>query len=135
MDTKKITITKVDEPTPPPKKEVPKPEVKAGKKTLKTFPKGILKTAKQPLRLKGVRDPAKSSALKKGMAKHTLKLLTTKGARKHQKTLKHKISKMTDGKVKEIMQKAGLSVNPSTPPEIRRQMLEGASAAGFVSLD
>ena len=134
MDSKKITITKVDEPAPV-KKEVPKPEVKAGKKTLKTYPRGILKTAKQPLRLKGVRDPAKAPALKKGMAKHTLKLLTSKGARKHQKTLKHKISKMTDGKVKEIMQKAGLSINPSTPPEIRRQMLEGASAAGFVSLD
>lgn len=111
---KKVIITKVDTP----------------RKTVKTFPRGILKTSK--LKLKGVSNPTKAPP-KKGV-KHTLKLLTDKGLRKHRKTLKKKISKLSDTKVKEVMSASGLSVNESTPPEVAREILDNAVSAGFVSL-
>ena len=121
---KKIVITKIDN-----SKEVPK---EGGKKTVKTFPKGILRRSSK-LHLKGVADPAKAPALKKGMKKHTLRLLTEKGMKKHRKTLKSRIAKMSDAKVKETVQSAGLVTNPSTPPEISRQILDNAISAGFIS--
>jgi hypothetical protein len=119
---KKVIITKVDD-TP----------VKAGKKTVKTFPKSILKkTAK--IALKGVKDPAKAPPLKKGMKKHTLRLLTEKGMRKHRKTMKNRLAKMSDSTVKDVVQKSGLVVNPHTPSNVSRPILDNALSAGFVSM-
>jgi hypothetical protein len=121
---KKITIHKLgEEKQPEPKK----------KKTLKTFPKGILKS-KSKFTLKGVVDPAKSPALKKGMKRHTLRLLTERGMKKYRKTLKNRIAGMTDAKVLEVVQGKGLVMNPKTPPGVSRQILEHAASAGFVSV-
>ncbi len=117
---KKVVITKVDGG-----------KTDAPKKTVKTFPRGILKTSK--LKLKGVSNPTKAPP-KKGVLKHTLKLLTDKGLRKHRKTLKKKISKLSDTKVKEVMSASGLSVNETTPPAVAREILDNAVSAGFVSL-
>ena len=86
------------------------------------------------MKIKGVADPAKSPPLKKSMRKHTLRMLTDKGIRKHRKTLKHKIANMTDSKVSEIVRGKGLVVNPTTPPGISRQILHNAVSAGFVSV-
>jgi len=111
--------------------EPPKaPEQKAGK-TLKTYPRGVLKKS---FKLKGVADPAKSPPLKKGMRKHTLRLLTEKGSRKYRKTLKKKIADMHDSKVKDLVQKNGLVTNPKTPAHVSRQILDNAISAGFLSL-
>jgi hypothetical protein len=121
---KKIVITKIGD-TPPPPKE-------GGRKTVKTFPRGILKRTSK-LHLKGVTDPAKSPPLKKGMKKHTLRLLTEKGMKKYRKTMKNRIAKMSDAKVKQTVQTAGLVTNPNTPPEISRQILDNAISAGFIS--
>ncbi len=129
---KTITVTKLDE-TPP--KSEPKPILKKGGKTLKTYPKGILKTAKQKTALKGVSDPAKPPSLKKNMRTHTIRLLTDKGVRRHRKTIKKKIAGMSNEKVKEIVTKNGLLKNPNTPPAIMREMLEGGAIAGFISLN
>jgi len=131
MSAKTVTITKVgDNASPPPviKKEVP-PPVTAGKKrtTIKTFPRGILKKTAKIL---PVRDPAKAPA----MRKHTLKLLTDKGMKKHRKTLKKKIAKLSDAKVKDVVQKAGLVKSDNVPPAIARQILDSAAGAGFVSV-
>jgi hypothetical protein len=133
MASKTITITKVgDEKAPPSVKKEEVPIVASSrKKSTKTFPRSILKKTSK---IVGVRDPAKSGILKKGMRSHTLRLMTDKGLRKHRKTLKHKISKMSDSKVKDIIQKAGLVTNPSTPPNIARQILDSAAGAGFVSV-
>ena len=120
-----VTITKVGSETPPPEKQ--------GGKTIKTFPRGVLKKSSK-LHLKGVTDPTKAPPLKKGMQKHTLKLLTEKGMRKRRKTMKKRISKMSDSKVKEVVQRAGLVTNPKTPPGISRQILDNAISAGFVSV-
>ena len=131
MSAKTVTITKVGDDTPSPpvvKKETPPPVIAAArKKTTKTFPRGVLKKTAKVL---PVRDPAKAPS----MRKHTLKLLTTNGMKKHRKTLKRKIAKLSDAKVRDVVQKAGLVKNPNTPPGIARQILDSAASAGFVSV-
>jgi len=128
----KVIITKVDEESKPTPATLPS----AGKrKTQKTFPRGILKTAKNKLVLKPVSDPAKSPPLKKFMKKHTIRLLTDKGIHHQRKTIKKQISKMSDEKVRKLVQKAGLLKNSSTPMPIMREMLSSGMAAGFISSD
>ena len=134
----KVVVTKVDDVAEKPKieerKPVPLPILKKGGKSMKTFPRGVLKTAKHKIQLKAVSDPARPPPLKKHMKKHTIRLLTDKGIRCHRKTLKKHISKMSDQKVKELVSKSGLLKNPNTPVSIMREMLEGGAIAGFVSL-
>lgn len=136
MSSKIFTVTKVDQLAEKPKIEEKKPEfkpiLKKGGKTMKTFPKSILKTAKN--KIKPVSDPAKPPPLKKTMRRHVIQLITDKGVRRHRKTLRHQISKMSNEKVKELVTKHGLLKNSNTPPSIMREMLEGGAIAGFVSL-
>lgn len=129
MDTKKITIEKIGDD----QKKPVEPQKTGGKKTLKTYPRGIMKKSSK-FTLKGTSDPARSPALKKGMRKHTLRLLTEKGMKKHRKTLKKQIAGMSDSKVSEIVRNKGLVLNPKTPPGISRQILDNAVSAGFVSV-
>ena len=134
-----VKITKVDDEAPSmsgiPSTEPPVST--AGKrKSLKTYPRGILKTAKnRPLVLKPVADPAKSPPIKKSMKKHTIRILTDKGIRHHRKTIKQKVSKMSDEKVKSLVMKAGILKNANTPVPMMREMLEGGMIAGFISSD
>jgi hypothetical protein len=107
----KITIHKMGEEA--------KVEIK--KKPLKSI---LKKTSK--IKLKGVRDPSSTR-------KHTIRLLTSKGHRKHDKTLKKKIGGLSDQKVSEITKNAGLVKNTNMPPEIQRQILSAAVSSGFVS--
>jgi hypothetical protein len=129
---KKIIITKAEETSKPQPRATEEIEPislpSAGKrnKTLRTYPKGILK---------GVKDPSKSPPLRKGMKKHTIRLFTEKGSRKHKKTLRKKIAKMSDEKVRMLVLKHGLLKNPNTPSAVMRDMLEGGMVAGFISLD
>jgi hypothetical protein len=125
MDSKKIVIQKMGDDALP-------PVVTAGakRKTVKTFPRGVLKK----FQLKSVKDPAKSPPLKKGMQKHTLRMLTEKGLKKHRKTQKRRLASLPDAKVKEIVAAKGLVKNPKTPAHISRQILDNAMAAGFVSV-
>jgi hypothetical protein len=128
MASKNIVIQKMgaDDPKPAEPKS-------GGRKTLKTFPKGIMKKSSK-FTLKGTSDPAKSPALKKGMRKHTLRMLTEKGLKKHRKTLKRRISSMSDSKVQEVVRGKGLVLNSKTPPAISREILRNAVSAGFVSV-
>jgi hypothetical protein len=133
----KITITKVDQmaerkPVLEEKKPVFKPFLK---KTMKTFPHGVLKSGKQKLHLRAISDPAKSPPLKKTMKKHIIQLMTDKGIRRHRKTLRKQISKLSDQKVKDLVSKHNLLKNTNTPMSIMREMLEGGAIAGFVSLN
>ena len=125
MDNKKIVIQKMGDDSPP-----PVATAGAKSKTVKTFPRGVLKK----FHLKGVKDPAKSPPLKKGMQKHTLRMLTEKGLKKHRKTQRRRLASMPDAKVKEIVTAKGLVKNPKTPAHISRQILDNAMAAGFVSV-
>ena len=136
MDGGKVTIKKMDDDTPPSKTEKElvstyKPIDVGGKKkrkTLKTFPRGILKTAK----IKPVADPARHPPLKKGMKKHTIRLLSNSSVSHRRTTIKHKISKMSDSKVREVAVKSGLSKG-NAPPALLRKMVEGGMMAGFIS--
>lgn len=128
-----VKITKLgsgETPTNTFKRPVDIPKLEGGKKykPIKTFPKGILKTAK----IKGVKDPAKHPPLKKIMRKHTIRLLTDSGVSQRRKTIKQKIDKMKDEKVKELVVKHGLSKGKA-PPKILREILEGGMLAGFIS--
>ena len=130
MDAK-VVITKMGEEKKTPIKPVEDPKLEGGKKkrkSLKTFPRGILKTAK----IKAVSDPAKHPPLKKFMKKHTIRLLTDSGVSHRRKTIKHKIDKMSDQKVKDLVVKTGLSKG-NGPPALLRQILEGGMLSGFVS--
>jgi hypothetical protein len=129
-----ITVTKVGQTAEIPKSvKTPLPiTAKKGGRTLKTYPRGILKTAKH--KITPVSDPAKPPPLKKHMKKHTIRLLTDKGVRRHRKTIKRMIAGMSNDKVKQLVSKNGLLKNPNTPPAIMREMLEGGAIAGFVSL-
>jgi hypothetical protein len=132
-NSKTITITKVGDDTPP---STPTPKLpvapKKGGKTMRTYPRGVLK---KQFHLKPVSDPARNAPLKKTMKKHVIHIITDKGAKKHRKTLRKRISKMSDQKVKELVTKNGLLKNPNTPPNIMREILEGGAIAGFVSLN
>ena len=128
-----VTITKLGGKETPKNTVIPSvidPKLDGGKKskTIKTFPKGILKTAK----IKGVKDPAKHPPLKKIMRKHTIRLLTDSGVSQRRKTIKQKVDKMKDEKVKELVVKHGLSKGKA-PPKLLREILEGGMLAGFVS--
>lgn len=101
------------------------------RKSMKTFPRGILKTKKA--KIHGVSDPAKAPPLKKFMKKHTIRLLTEKGVSKQKKTIKRRLDKMSDQKVKQIAMKAGLVKSADVPPKLAREMLGSAMIAGFVS--
>jgi len=123
------------EPAPVPKPAEPKPEVKpilkAGKKkSMKTFPRGVLK---KTLKVRPVSDPARPPPFKKSSRKHTIRLFTDKGESRRRKTIKKKVSKMSDRKVDELVQKHNLLKNSETPPRIKREMLSGAMMAGFIS--
>ena len=131
-----VKITKMDSApssSKMPVKSVEDPKFDGGKKkkkTVKTYPHGILKTSK--VKIKPVADPAKHPPLKKFMKKHTIRLLTDSGIQHRRKTIKQKIDKMTDSKVKDMVMKAGLS-RGSGPPGLLRQILEGGMMSGFVS--
>jgi hypothetical protein len=130
-------ITKVDgdsKPVSDPKPEVNlKPVMSAGKKkSMKTFPRGVLK---KTLKVKPTSDPAKPPPFKKSSRKHTIRLFTDHGEKRRRKTIKKKILKMSDKKVDELVQKHNLLKNPETPPRIKREMLSGAMLAGFISAD
>lgn len=93
------------------------------RKTTKTFPRGIMK-------IRPVGDPAKHPPFKKSR-KHTIRLMTDSGASRHKKTIKQKIAKMSDEKVKQAVINSGLSKG-NAPTGLLRAMLEGGMMAGFV---
>lgn len=128
----KVVITKIDkEEASTPIKSVDDPKLEGGKKrrkSLKTFPRGILKTAK----IKPVGDPAKHPPLKKGTKRHTVRLLSESGVSQRRKTIKQKVSKMSDQKVREVAMKAGLSKG-NAPPKLLREIVEGGMISGFIS--
>ena len=139
-DYKPIKITKMgDDPKPVTKTEralvadhSPAIGGKRRKKTVKTYPRGILKTSK--VKIKPVADPAKHPPIKKGLRKHTVRLLSDSGVSQRRKTIKQKLDRMSDQKIKEVAMKAGLSKG-NAPPALLRQIVEGGMISGFVSSD
>ena len=133
-----ITVTKIDDigPRKPVGQSSAPVQVASAKKhhktSMKTYPKGVLKKTHK-IKIKPVSDPAKSAPVKKSMRKHTIRLMTDKGAHIRRKTIKNKVRKLSDAKVKELVTKHGLLKNPSAPIPLMREMLEGGMIAGFIS--
>ena len=133
----KVVITKMgSEPSPVkiPVKPIYDPKLEGGKKkkmSLKTFPRGILKTAKA--KIHPVRDPAKHPPLKRSMTKRTIRLLTDKNVNDRRKTIKQKVASLKDGKIRELVIKHKLSKG-NGPTVLLRQILEGGMLSGFVSI-
>lgn len=126
----KIKIVKLDQvaSTPePPKKVV----VSKRSKTMKTFPRGVLR--RTTAKVVGVSDPAKSPPMKKGSRRHTIRIFTPLGEKRRHKTIKKRVSRMTDKQVTEMITRNNLLKNESTPSRIKREMLAGAMLAGFIS--
>ena len=131
MSNPKVFIQKLGDVAEKQLKETPTIESKVGKgrrKTMRTFPKGILK-------IKGVKDPAKSPPLKKTSKRHTIQIMTEKGAKHRRKTIRKQVAGMSDDKVKMLVEKNGLLKNKNTPPSLMRDMLEGGAIAGFLSIE
>ena len=132
----KVVITKMgSDPSPSkiPVKPIQDPKLEGGKqrkKSLKTFPRGILKTAK--VKIKPVSDPAKHPPLKRSMTKRTIRLLTDKNVSDRRKTIKQKVESLKDSKVRELVIKHNLSKG-NGPIVLLRQILEGGMISGFVS--
>lgn len=132
MNTPQIKITKVggDNLAPPSVKaeSVSSKPNGARRKTMRTFPRGVLK-------IKPVADPAKPPPLRKTAKRNTIAILTEKGAKRHRKTIKNKVDSLSNEKVKQLVEKKGLLKNKNTPVSLMRHMVEGAAVAGFISLD
>lgn len=132
----KVVITKIgSDPSPSkiPIKPIEDPKLQGGnkrKKSLKTFPRGILKTAK--VKIKPVVDPAKHPPLKRSMTKRTIRLLTDKNVNDRRKTIKQKVRSLKDAKVRELVIKHKLSKG-NGPSSLLREILEGGMLSGFVS--
>jgi hypothetical protein len=128
----KVKIVKVGaESSPPPPSSHAAPPKKKAKKSMKTYPHGVLKggkTAKQKVKIEGVRDPAKAPPVRKS----TLRILTEKGAEHRRKQIKHTVRNMPIHRVRETLQKAGVPVSSKAPPEIARDILEGGMEAGMI---
>ena len=123
----KITVTKVNEMA---EKPVVKAAARPTRKTQKTYPRSSLKTA----RILPVSDPTKAPPLKKSMRKHTIRLLTNKGVDHHRKKIKKIVHKMSDDKIRSIVEKSGLVKNKDTPIGLMRNMVQDGMIAGFISV-
>ena len=127
-----VKIIKADSSKPVITIEEPQTATARPRKTMKTYPKGVLKkTAK----IKPVRDPAKAPPFKKGVRKHSVRVLTEKGIESRRKTIRAKIKSMKDDEVRERLKRAKVSHNPKTPPHVLRDILEGGMEAGMISSD
>ena len=97
------------------------------KKSMKTFPRGVLKRTARHV-IAPVRDPAKAPPARRG----TLRILTERGAEKNRKRIKKTVRTMPDIKVRATLQKAGLAVSAKTPPHVAREILESGMEAGMI---
>jgi hypothetical protein len=96
---------------------------KAGRKTMKTYPRGVLKkTAK----IRATRNPTKAPPRRNG----TLRILTEKGIEQRRKRIETTVRNLPDAKVKETLEKSGYKVKN---PKIAREILKGGMEAGFLS--
>lgn len=124
----KVKIVKVGDTAP----MAPKP-VTGGRpkksKSMKTFPRGVLKGGKTArAKISAVRDPAKSPPLRKA----TLRILTEKGAENRRRNIKKTVRAMPDVRVRQVLKASGMSISDKTPAHIAKEILEGGMEAGLI---
>lgn len=99
---------------------------KVRRKSMKTYPRGVLKGGK----IEPTRDPARSPPTRKS----TLKILTEKGAERKRQDIRKTIRKMPDQKVRQLLKASGMPVSDKTPANIAKEILEGGMEAGMIVL-
>ena len=114
-----ITITKVDgQPT------------KKHKRTMRTFPRGVLKrggSSGKTQKIKPVADPAKPPT-----SKGTLRVLTTSGESGRRKTIKHKLNGMNDEQIRNLLKVNKVNVSDKAPPSLAKEIAESGMEAGLI---
>lgn len=128
-----VKIVKVGGSSPPSSK--PPPSTKKHKKSMRTFPRGVLKkggkTEKAKVHIEAVRDPSKPPPARKS----TLRILTDKGASNRRDHIRNTVRNMPDHKVRSILKAAGLPISEKTPPGLAKEILEGGMEAGMIVSD
>jgi len=124
MSEKQVVITKVGgESSLPPS---PKNKEEGGT---------VRKPLKSILKVKGVADPAKPPPLKKTAKRsNRIRIPTASGTKRQRKTVRQRVSRLSDSEAEAIAQKSGLVKGKNTPPALTRKILESGITAGFVSL-
>lgn len=125
-----IKIVKVGD-TPAQQAAARKPASRPAKKTMRTFPRGVLKKKGGVAGMKPVSDPAKSPPVASGR-KSTLRILTEKGVTRRREMIRKKVKSMSAGTVRETLRRSGLPVSDKTPPHIAKEILEGGMEAGMI---
>lgn len=127
-DASPVKIVKVGGNEAPPAPAAP---VKAAaRKTMRTYPRGVLKRKHGGATIKAVQDPARAPPVKHG--KGTLRILTEKGASKRRKAIKQTVRTMPEHKVRETLRKHGMPVSDKTPASLAKEILEGGMEAGMI---
>lgn len=126
MSGYKIVKMGNEDPEPPTQ---PKATGGKKKKSMRTYPRGVLKGGKTA-KIQAVRDPAKPPPLQK--RKKTLRILTEKGAERRRQTIKQSVKDMPDTKVRSILRASGMPVSDKTPSHILKDILEGGMEAGMI---
>ena len=110
------------------------PETKPSghRKSMRTFPRGVMKGTRSRSRggseFTPVKDPAKPPPSRRA----TLKIMTKKGAELRRKTIKQSVDKLSEAGVRAALKKSNITVNPKTPPHIARELLEGGMESGMI---
>ena len=126
-----MKIVKVGAEPTPVRPTAGAPVKKPARKSMRTFPRGVLKggkTLKNTPKFEGVRDPARSPPVRKS----TLKILTDKGEEKRRRKIRKTVRELPDQKVRTMLRAAGLPVSDKTPPHIAKEILEGGMEAGMI---
>lgn len=122
---------------PPPqvaatRKTIPKVASRVIKKTMRTYPRGVLKRGgKAVAGIKAVSDPAKPPPMASDR-KSTLRILTESGAKRRRETIHKKVKAMGDAEIRKTLRRSGLPVSDKTPPHIAKEILEGGLEAGMI---
>jgi hypothetical protein len=114
------------------RKTIPKTAPRVIKKTMRTYPRGVLKRGgKAVAGIKAVSDPAKPPPMAPGR-KSTLRILTESGAKRRRETIHKKVKAMGDAEIRKTLRRSGLTVSDKTPPHIAKEILEGGLEAGMI---
>ena len=119
-----ITITKVGG-TPPTR------PAKSAKKTMRTYPRGVLKGGRSLKGITPVANPTKPPPIRAGR-KSTLRILTEKGVAKRRETIHKKVKSMSIGAVRETLRRSGVHLSPKAPPELAKEILASGMEAGMI---
>jgi hypothetical protein len=128
-----VRIVKVGGSSAPSSK--PSPPAKKHKKSMRTFPHGVLKKGGKSQRAKvhiePVRDPSKPPPTRNS----TLRILTEKGASNRRDHIRKTVRSMPDHKVRGILKAAGLAVSVKTPRPLVDEIAIGGMEAGMIVSD